>query len=165
VATDSPGFNGTAGQREDRPGTLAALGYFALGLLAGLLVAMQLVNHNPLRGWELFSPAAAHVHTNAVAYGFLANAFWACSTGSFAAVQPAGAERAAVWFIFVPGRWSSRRPAASLPRQGVEWGETPVWIDPLAGGSAGQDLHGPSAFCRLLPCISCPPRVTFLASR
>ena len=35
---------------------LAALLYFAVSLLGGLLMAMQLVNHNPLRGIELLSP-------------------------------------------------------------------------------------------------------------
>ena len=32
---------------------LAALTYLAISLLAGLLMALQLVNHNPLRGIEL----------------------------------------------------------------------------------------------------------------
>ena len=55
---------------------VAALTYFALSLLAGLLMATQLVNYNPLKGLELFSPGRWRmVHTNAIAYGFLANAF------------------------------------------------------------------------------------------
>src|SRR5947209_8584714 len=55
---------------------LAALAYLSIALLAGLLMALQLVNHNPLRGIEWFSPGRWRmVHTNAIAYGFLANAF------------------------------------------------------------------------------------------
>src|SRR3954471_10780102 len=55
---------------------LAALTYLALSLLGGLLMALQLVNHTPLRGIELFSPGRWRmVHTNAIAYGFLANSF------------------------------------------------------------------------------------------
>ncbi len=45
-------------------------------MLAGLLMAMQLIRHNPLRGIELFSPGRWRMlHTNAIAYGFLANGF------------------------------------------------------------------------------------------
>ena len=55
---------------------LAALLYFAVSLLGGLIMAFQLVNHNPLKGIELFSPGRSRmIHTNAIAYGFIANAF------------------------------------------------------------------------------------------
>ena len=47
---------------------VAALVFFAVSLLAGLLMALQLVNHNPLAGIELFSPGRWRmVHTNAIA--------------------------------------------------------------------------------------------------
>lgn len=40
------------------------------------LMGFQLIDHNPLRGIEYFSPGRWRmIHTNAVAYGFLANAF------------------------------------------------------------------------------------------
>ena len=55
---------------------VAALVYFAVSLTGGLIMGLQLVNHNPLRGIELFSPGRWRlVHTNAIAYGFLANSF------------------------------------------------------------------------------------------
>ena len=55
---------------------LAALGYLTISMLAGMLMALQLVHWNPLRGIELLSPGRWRmVHTNAIAYGFLANAF------------------------------------------------------------------------------------------
>lgn len=116
---------------------LAALYYFALSLLAGLLMALQLVNHNPLRGIELFSPGRWRmVHTNAIAYGFIANAFlgllhWVIPRLTFKPVL----SDALSWFIF----WAWQIVVVSTAvgilagqAQGVEWGETPVWIDPLA---------------------------------
>ena len=53
-----------------------ALTFLTVAMLAGLLMAFQLIRHNPLRGIELFSPGRWRmVHTNAIAYGFLANGF------------------------------------------------------------------------------------------
>src|SRR5690606_12882176 len=55
---------------------LAAMGYLMVSLIGGFLMAFQLIRHNPLDGIELFSPGRWRmVHTNAIAYGFLANAF------------------------------------------------------------------------------------------
>src|SRR4051794_21668508 len=55
---------------------LAALGYMFVSMLGGLLMATQLQRMNPLRGIELFSPGRWRmIHTNAIAYGFIANAF------------------------------------------------------------------------------------------
>lgn len=116
---------------------LAALLYFAVGLLAGLLYGMQLVNHNPLRGIELLSPGRWRmIHTNAVAYGFIANAF----LGMLHWVVPRLCNRpvlseALSWFIFIAWQVVVLSTAVGLMlghAQGVEWGETPVWIDPLA---------------------------------
>ena len=91
---------------------LAALAYLVVSLLGGLLMALQLVNHNPLRGIELFSPGRWRmVHTNAIAYGFLANAFLGVAAlGGAAADAAAGAERGAVVVhLRAPGRsWCSR---------------------------------------------------------
>jgi cytochrome c oxidase cbb3-type subunit 1 len=116
---------------------LAALVYFAVSLTGGLLMAMQLSNHNPLRGIELFSPGRWRmVHTNAIAYGFIANAFlgalhWAVPRLTLRPVLSAKLS----WFIF----WAWQVVVVSTAvgilagqAQGVEWGETPVWIDPLA---------------------------------
>ncbi|MEO2026243.1 MAG: hypothetical protein ABGZ23_10225 [Fuerstiella sp.] len=55
---------------------MTALTFLTIAMLAGLLMAMQLIRHNPLRGIELFSPGRWRMlHTNAIAYGFLANGF------------------------------------------------------------------------------------------
>ena len=63
---------------------LAALGYLFISLLGGLLMALQLVHWNPHDGIEYLSPGRWRmIHTNAIAYGFLANAFWAHCTGRF----------------------------------------------------------------------------------
>src|SRR5690349_6911091 len=54
----------------------AALTYLFISMLAGLLMASQLIRINPLNGIELLSPGRWRmIHTNAIAYGFLANSF------------------------------------------------------------------------------------------
>lgn len=116
---------------------LAALGYFAVSLLGGLLMALQLINHNPLRGIEFFSPGRWRmIHTNAIAYGFIANAFlgalhWAIPRLTLRPVL----NRSLSWFIFYAWQVVVLATAVGIlmgEAQGVEWGETPVWIDPLA---------------------------------
>lgn len=116
---------------------LAALTYFFVSLAGGLLMALQLLNHNPLRGIEFFSPGRWRmVHTNAIAYGFLANAFlgalhWAIPRLTLKPVL----SKQLSWFIF--GAWqvvvlATAGGIIAGEAQGIEWGETPVWIDPLA---------------------------------
>ncbi len=138
---------------------VASLVYLTISMLGGILMALQLVQWNPLRGQELLSPGRWRMlHTNAVAYGFLANAFlgslhWAVPRLTF---QPV-ASKALSWFIFCAWQFIVLATAAgliigpslqdqawvmelaktyhlpvSLGAQGLEWGETPFWIDPLA---------------------------------
>jgi cytochrome c oxidase cbb3-type subunit 1 len=133
---------------------LAALSFLAVSLLGGFLMALQLVHWNPLGGIELLSPGRWRmVHTNAIAYGFLANAFlgalhWAVPRLTLKPVF----NRHLSWFIFAAWQVVVLSTAAgivvgptlqakipslaalpfSLGAQGLEWGETPVWIDPLA---------------------------------
>ena len=133
---------------------IAALSYLGISLLAGMLIALQLVHWNPLRGIELLSPGRWRmVHTNAIAYGFLANAFlgalhWAVPRLTLRPVL----SQSLSWFIFVAWQvvvlstaigivagptLQATIPALqalpwSLGAQGLEWGETPTWIDPLA---------------------------------
>ena len=137
----------------------AALLYLFISMTGGVLVALQLVHWNPLNGIELFSAGRWRmVHTNAVAYGFLANAFlgslhWAVPRLTFHRV----ASRALSYFIFTAwqvivlstaaaiiigpsfqdARWvadlsRSTHLPMNLGAQGLEWGETPFWIDPVA---------------------------------
>ena len=138
---------------------VASLVFLTISMLAGILMALQLVHWNPLRGVELLSPGRWRmIHTNAVAYGFLANAFlgalnWAVPRMTFHPV----ASRALNWFIFWAWQVIVGATAVgiifgptlqdqawvmdlarewhlpmSLGAQGLEWGETPFWIDPVA---------------------------------
>lgn len=115
----------------------AGFGYFLVSLLAGFYFSLQLLNLNPLAGIELFSPGRWRlVHTNGIAYGFLSNIFlgtlhWAIPRLTLKPVL----SRALSWFIF--GAWQVVVLGTVVglligEAQGVEWGETPVWIDPLA---------------------------------
>ena len=55
---------------------VAALSFLTISMIAGLLMALQLVHWYPFKGVELLSPGRWRmIHTNAIAYGFLANAF------------------------------------------------------------------------------------------
>ncbi len=137
----------------------ASLMYLFISMLGGLLMAAQLIHWNFLKGIELLSPGRWRmVHTNAIAYGFLANAFlgmleWVVPRLTLQRV----ASRALSYFIFVAWQvvvlstavgivlgpslqsqaWAlqlsdSWNIAFSLGAQGLEWGETPFWIDPIA---------------------------------
>lgn len=137
----------------------ASLVYLGISMLGGLLMAVQLVHWNVLSGIELLSPGRWRmVHTNAIAYGFLANAF----IGMLHWVVPRlclhpVASRPLAYFIFaawqaivlatagaivVGPTFQAQAWVASLARtwhismtlgaQGLEWGETPFWVDPIA---------------------------------
>lgn len=116
---------------------VAALAFFLISLAGGFLMAFQLIRHNPLQGIELLSPGRWRmVHTNAIAYGFLANAFlgmlhWVIPRLTLKPVL----DRRLSLLIF--GAWQFVVLATAVgillgQAQGLEWGETPVWIDPLA---------------------------------
>ena len=100
-------------------------------------MALQLVHWNPLRGMELFSPGRWRmVHTNAIAYGFLANAFLGCLHWAVPrlTLKPV-LSRGLSYFIFFAWQFVVLVTAVGIlfgHAQGIEWGETPVWIDPLA---------------------------------
>ena len=116
---------------------LAALAYLFISMIGGLLMALQLIRWNPLQGIELLSPGRWRmIHTNAVAYGFLANAFlgalhWAVPRLTLKLVF----SRALSYFIFIAWQLVVLATAGGIllgEAQGLEWGETPVWIDPVA---------------------------------
>lgn len=137
----------------------AALTYLGISMLAGLHMAAQLIHWNAYTGIELLSPGRWRmVHTNAIAYGFLANSF----LGMLHWVIPrltlhTAASRVLSYFIFFAWQlivlstafalvvgptfqaapwvadWArSLHITMSLGAQGLEWGETPFWIDPVA---------------------------------
>lgn len=137
VDGDLPRHEELVDERMVRWHFIAALTYLAISLVAGLLMALQLIHWNPLRGVELLSPGRWRmVHTNAIAYGFLANAFlgalhWAVPRLTLKPVQ----SRALSFFIYVAWQAVVLATAVGIllgQAQGVEWGETPVWIDPVA---------------------------------
>lgn len=116
---------------------LASLAYLLTSMLGGFLMALQLVDSNPLRGIELLSPGRWRmIHTNAIAYGFLANAFlgalhWVVPRLTLRTV----ASNTLSYVIF--GAWQLVVVSTAIgimlgEAQGLEWGETPTWIDPLA---------------------------------
>ena len=116
---------------------LAAIAYMAISLTGGFLMGFQLIRHNPLQGIELLSPGRWRmVHTNAIAYGFIANAFlgichWVVPRLTLRPVLSVPLS----YLIF--GAWQLVVVATAVgiifgEAQGLEWGETPVWIDPVA---------------------------------
>lgn len=116
---------------------LAALLYLFISMLGGFLMALQLVRANPWPGIELLSPGRWRmIHTNAVAYGFLANAFlgalhWAVPRLTLKPVF----SRPLSYLIFFAWQIVVLSTAGGIllgEAQGLEWGETPVWIDPVA---------------------------------
>lgn len=116
---------------------LASLAYLIISMLGGFLMALQLVDHNPLRGIELLSPGRWRmIHTNAIAYGFLANAFlgalhWVVPRLTLRQV----ASRTLSYLIFAAWQIVVLSTAVGImlgEAQGLEWGETPTWIDPVA---------------------------------
>jgi cytochrome c oxidase cbb3-type subunit 1 len=116
---------------------LAALGYMLISMVGGLLMGLQLQRHYPFRGIELLSPGRWRmVHTNAIAYGFLANAFlgmlhWAVPRLTLRPVY----SRWLSYAIFAAWQLVVLSTAVGIllgEAQGLEWGETPVWIDPVA---------------------------------
>ena len=116
---------------------IAGLAYLFISFIGGLLMALQLVNWNPHQGIEYLSPGRWRmIHTNAVAYGFLANCFlgalhWAVPRLTLKPVL----SRSLSYFIFIAWQVVVLSTAAGImlgQAQGLEWGETPTWIDPLA---------------------------------
>jgi len=115
----------------------AALTYMVISMFGGLLMALQLVHANDLQGIELLSPGRWRmIHTNAIAYGFLANAFlgtlhWAIPRLTMRPVLGRGLS----YFIFAAWQVVVLATAGGIllgQAQALEWGETPIWIDPLA---------------------------------
>jgi len=137
----------------------AALTYLAISMTGGIIMALQLIHWNPFNGIEWLAAGRWRmIHTNAVAYGFIANAFlgvlhWSVPRLTLQRVLSQKLSyfifiawqlvvlSTAVGIIFGP-TWQAQDWVASLSEslhlplglgaQGVEWGETPFWIDPVA---------------------------------
>ena len=159
IDSDLPRHEDIVDERLVRWYFFAALTFLGVSMLGGLLMAAQLIHWNVLTGIEFLSPGRWRmIHTNAVAYGFLANAFlgmlhW---TVPRLTLHPV-ASRPLAYFIFIAWQaivgltavaiifgptlqgqaWvadlaRSTRLSMSLGAQGLEWGETPFWVDPIA---------------------------------
>ena len=109
---------------------------FVISLLGGLSYSLQLNNLYPFPGIEWLSPGRVRmVHTNLAAYGFIANAFIA---GMLFAIprltrQPIlsdglGRLIFAAWQLILLLTIVGQLAGFG---QGIEWGETPVFVDPL----------------------------------
>ena len=114
---------------------------FLVALLGGFLFALLYMQKYPFEGIEWLSPGRVRmVHTNMIAYGFLFNAFlgglyWAIPrvTGKPVFSAKLG------WLIFFV--WQAIILSTLIGilagyAQGVEWGETPIFVDPFVGVGA-----------------------------
>lgn len=115
---------------------VAGFVFLFAGLFAGMLYALQLSRLYPFPGVELLSPGRIRmIHTNGVAYGFILNVFlaalyWVVPRLTGQAVL----SRALSWLIFCAWQLTVAVTAGGLMlgyAQGIEWGETPRFVDPL----------------------------------
>lgn len=111
--------------------------FLLVAMIAGLMFSLQFLQKYPFAGIEVFSPGRWRlIHTSGVAYGFIANIFlgmlyWAVPRLTLNQVF----SRKLSWFIFFA--WQGILVATVIgylagEAQALEWGETPVWIDPVA---------------------------------
>lgn len=114
----------------------ASAAYLAISILGGLAYAFQFNNMYPFAGVEWLSPGRVRmVHTNMAAYGFIANAFIA---GMLFAIprltrRPILSDKLGV-LIFAA--WQLCMVLTIVGQlsgfgQAIEWGETPIFVDPL----------------------------------
>lgn len=110
--------------------------WFAVALLAGFLYSLQLLQHWPLPKISVLSPGRIRmIHTNMIAFGFLTNAFLAMLywtvprlTGKRVASNGLGWLILAAWNAIILATYVGLHLGEA---QAIEWGETPVWVDPL----------------------------------
>jgi cytochrome c oxidase cbb3-type subunit 1 len=116
---------------------LAGITFLLVAMLAGLLFSFQFLQHYPFPNISWLSPGRWRlVHTQGVAYGFIANIFlgmlhWAVPRLTSRPVYSRGMS----WFIFFAWQGVVLATVVGVlmgQAQALEWGETPVWIDPVA---------------------------------
>jgi cytochrome c oxidase cbb3-type subunit 1 len=113
-----------------------AVFWLGLAMVAGLLYSMQLLQHWPLPEIAVLSPGRIRmIHTNMIAFGFLTNGFLAMLYWSVPRLTGRRiASNALGWIILTA--WNAIIVLTYVglhmgEAQAVEWGETPVWVDPL----------------------------------
>ncbi len=137
TTADLPRHSDLVEERLVRWYLIAACVYLTIAMLGGFLMGFQMIRYNPLAGIEIFSPGRWRmIHTNGVAYGFIATAFlgvlhWVVPRITLHPVL----DKRLSYFIFFAWQVVILGTVVGLmlgEAQGLEWGETPVWIDPLA---------------------------------
>jgi cytochrome c oxidase cbb3-type subunit I len=114
----------------------AAIFWFTIALFAGLLYATQFLQHYEGGTSPWMSPGRVRmVHTNLIAFAFLTNGFlgmlyWCVPrlTGQRVLSDLLGWLIFWVWQALMLALWVGLHMGEA---QAVEWGETPVWLDPL----------------------------------
>ena len=115
---------------------IAGVTWLTIALFAGLFYSLQLLQSWPLPKIAVLSPGRIRlIHTNLIAFGFLTNAFLAMLywtvprlTGIRVASAKLGWLIFAAWNAIILATWVGLHLGEA---QAVEWGETPVWVDPL----------------------------------
>ena len=116
---------------------IASLVFLAIVFLAGMLYACQFIYIFPFPGIEYLSPGRLRLlHTNGAVYGFIVNGFtgalyWAVPRLTGKRVMN---EKYVGWFMFVALQAAVLATAVGLllgHAQAIEWGETPVYVDPF----------------------------------
>ena len=110
--------------------------YLGIVMLGGLLYSLQFIGLYPFSGIEFLSPGRIRMlHTNGAVYGFIINGFMA---GLYWAVPRLTGyrvwnEKYIGWFLAIALQAAVLATAAGLLlgfAQAIEWGETPIFIDP-----------------------------------
>ncbi len=107
-----------------------------VALLGGFLYSLAFLQKYPAEGVSVLSPGRVRmVHTNLIAFGFLVNAFvgllyWAVPRMTHRPVYSGklGWLIFVVWQLILVGTFVGILLGEA---QGLEWGETPVWVDPF----------------------------------
>jgi cytochrome c oxidase cbb3-type subunit 1 len=115
---------------------IAGFTFFFISIFAGMFYALQLSRMYPFPGVELLSPGRVRIlHTNAIAYGFLFNNFIAALHWIVPRLTGHRVLSAKLsWVVFWAWQLIVGATAVGVlggQAQGIEWGETPVWIDPV----------------------------------
>jgi cytochrome c oxidase cbb3-type subunit I len=115
---------------------LISLVYLLVVILGGLGYSMQFIDLYPLKGVEFFSPARLRmVHTQAVAYGWLANAFFGVVLWMIPRLtqEPLLSHRLGKIVFFSYNGLVLLAAVMILAGfgQALEWGETPKILDPF----------------------------------
>ncbi len=113
-----------------------AAAYLMVVVLAGLTYSMQFINLYPFEGVEWLSPGRVRmVHTQAVAYAWLANSLFAVIYYIIPKLtqQPILSKKLG-WFVFYAYNTLILLTVALIlggQAQALEWGETPIILDPF----------------------------------